>query len=347
MTASEIMYNLETEILKNIVEMVASGNDAGVAWKVNKLQQLNTLNAMNIEAVKKDLPKAIQAAQLEIERRSMVGVGQVDAYIKRFNLGTVLPTTASPKLISVMDGWYRVNADKMNRMGATLIKSGMTSYVNTVEQATANLLTGTMTGRQAIAKASASLTNDGLKGFIDKAGRTWSPEAYSQMLVRTTANNSRREAQQARMEDNGLDLVEITSPAGARPGCAPYQGKIYSLSGNDTDYPALSSTSYGEVDGLFGINCGHDMIPYKKGTKRTYEPYPVKENEKVYKESQQQRQLERNIRHDKRQAVLANSRGETEQAKYYQDRVKEKQSKMREFIDQTDRTRRYDREQVY
>ena len=143
--------------------------------------------------------------------------------------------------------------------------------------------------------------------------------------------------------DAGLDLVEVDSHAGARPGCEPYQGKVYSLSGNTEGYDKLSETSYGDLDGLFGINCGHNMYPYQPGTERTYKPYPKSENEETYKNSQRQRYLERQIRAAKRQREVAT--GEEDKRKA-QALLANRQKAMRNFIDDTGRTRLREREQI-
>ena len=84
------------------------------------------------------------------------------------------------------------------------------------------------------------------------------------------------------------------------------------------------------------------MYPYVPGTEKTYHPYQEKLNDKVYEASQKQRQLERNIRSAKRGIELA-SKARREAAKK---KVLTRQEQMRTFIDESGRTRRYDREQI-
>jgi hypothetical protein len=155
------------------------------------------------------------------------------------------------------------------------------------------------------------------------------------------------------------DLVGFSSHAGARPLCAPYQGRIFSRTGNTPGYDKLSDTSYGQAAGLLGVNCGHNMYPYTPDMTWPYKPTPdAAENAKQYADSQTQRKIERNIRDAKRKAQMntaaaAKSTDKDEKAAYqrkadhYKQRVKEQQQKMREFIEDTGRTRRSDREQIY
>jgi len=73
---------------------------------------------------------------------------------------------------------------------------------------------------------------------------------------------------------------------------------------------------------------------------------PKEENDKEYEQSQIQRQYERNIRKAKRDAEIAAATGDTEAAKAANTKVLQEQKRMRAFIKDTGRARRYDREQI-
>ena len=143
------------------------------------------------------------------------------------------------------------------------------------------------------------------------------------MDLRTTMGNTARAAQDARCDEWGIQLIEVSSHNGARPKCAPYQGRIFSrdgsrgvtrdLDGDRIEYIPLSETSYGEPDGLFGINCGHQQYPFIPGASvRRYYPYPEEENAEHYRELQGQRTLERKIRADKRECMMLQETGDEE-----------------------------------
>lgn len=92
------------------------------------------------------------------------------------------------------------------------------------------------------------------------------------------------------------------------------------------------------------INCGHSPIPIIPGVSIPHAQdfvQPEAENNKQYAESQEQRRLERDIREKKRVIEMGD---DSQEAK---DAVKQSQQKMRNFIDETGRTRRYDREKLY
>ena len=93
------------------------------------------------------------------------------------------------------------------------------------------------------------------------------------------------------------------------------------------------------------INCGHYPIPVVPGVSIPHGAdniEPKAQNDKAYEESQQQRALERQIREAKRVVEMEGPLA-TDKDK---DRVKDLQAQMRDFINETGRTRRYDREQV-
>lgn len=69
----------------------------------------------------------------------------------------------------------------------------------------------------------------------------------------------------------GMDLVEVTAHAGARPSHAEWQGQVYSLTGNTRGYAKLSdATGYGTGEGLGGWNCRHSFFPWSPEMGHTY-----------------------------------------------------------------------------
>jgi len=221
------------------------------------------------------------------------------------------------------------------------------------------VVTGQETRVRAIRKAMDQLSRTGLTGFYDRAGRGWSPEAYASMVVRTTSHNAAIRAVRTRQEEyGGGDIFQVSSHPGARPLCYPYQGLFFSWSGGPgtfvdgsgelQHYDNINNSSYGEPAGLFGINCGHHPIPIIPGysfPQDEPEESP-EENKKEYEQSQIQRAYERSIRTAKRDLEVAKATGDEELIKERSGQVREEQARMRAFINETGRARRYDREQI-
>ena len=100
--------------------------------------------------------------------------------------------------------------------------------------------------RDAQRKLAIDLNNKGITAFTDKAGREWDLTSYCSMLTRTTA----RQAQTAAvLTESEQDLWQILPHGTTCPICAAYQGRVYSKSGNDPDYPPLAS-AFGKIDPL-------------------------------------------------------------------------------------------------
>ena len=113
----------------------------------------------------------------------------------------------------------------------------------------------------------------------------------------------------------------------------------------------INETSYGQPAGLFGINCGHNPLTFVPGysVPRAQELTPAEEQENAlqYAQSQQQRYLEREVRHAKTEALAYDAAGDKEGFVLASQKVKQTQADYAAFCKQTGRTPRTDRLQVY
>ncbi len=189
---------------------------------------------------------------------------------------------------------------------------------------------------------------------MDAAGRNWSPEAYVSMDIRTTVSNTAHAAVDARCDAYGVDLIVIDSHTGARPKCALDQGKVYSRSnqsgiahdgdGNEVPFYPLSSTSYGQPDGILGINCRHHKYPFIDGVNyQRYFPIDQEENAARYKEIQEQRRLERRIRETRREIDMLTAAGDKEGAAEAKIQLTERNKEYREYCDKHKLKQQYNR----
>jgi hypothetical protein len=113
------------------------------------------------------------------------------------------------------------------------------------------------------------MQNKGITAFVDKAGRKWSLQSYGNMAVRTTA----RQAQVAALlTADDYDLWQIVKVGSTCKVCAALEGRVYSKSGMNPDYPPLS-LAFGKVDpdGADDLtntylnihpNCLHSLVKY-------------------------------------------------------------------------------------
>ena len=80
-----------------------------------------------------------------------------------------------------------------------------------------------------------ALRREGVRAFTDKAGRDWSLHTYCTMVSRTTSRQA--EVLAVLTADPEHDLYMISSHGTTCALCAPYEGRVYSRSGTDPDFP--------------------------------------------------------------------------------------------------------------
>lgn len=350
LTVGEILFKMESDLILNTLRHLTKGNIASAKWGIAKLSELGIVNKQNSKIIQEAQKDIIPIIRAELKEAQTTISNSLDKNLKDLSITKILPSGASPSLINTLTAFENKVIGDISATGSTMLKFLDREYEQAIKRV---LQEKAITGesiRSSISKTANTFKKKGVSALIDKGGRSWSIEAYSQMVVRSNARQIATQTQFDRFDEYGVDLVEISSHLGARPNCEPYQGYIYSLSGKASDFPPFSSTSHGEIDGLFGINCGHRMYPYKRGTKKTFEPYPKKVNDKAYELSQKQRKLERNIRGSKRSLEIAKlDKGvdSLQNIRIAKERLKADRANIKTFIDETGRTARGDRVRIY
>lgn len=98
-----------------------------------------------------------------------------------------------------------------------------------------------------------TLRQEGLSALIDRRGRKWELDRYTEMLIRTKSVEARNRGLVNRMVENGYDLVQVSSH-GATDACGTWEGRILSMRGESKGYPTVDQA---RQDGLFHPNCRH------------------------------------------------------------------------------------------
>ena len=191
------------------------------------------------------------------------------------------------------------------------------AYRQILTESTTATVTGLMTHEDAIQAAMYRVVDKGLPTtLIDKAGRNWSIEGYTRMVVNTTVNRAFNEVRLQRMKDFDMHLALMSSHPNSRPACAPIQGHVVNLvSPSDPDfdphYDSIFNHRYGEPSGTQGINCRHILLPYEPSVSENHQPqYDPDEAIKNGKLVQQQRARERAIRDAKKRLRVAEQLGD-------------------------------------
>ena len=230
--------------------------------------------------------------------------------------------------------------------------------LNILNSNTAAVVSGAESRTKAVRTTIHEMAQKGIPAFVDKSGREWSPEAYVNMDIRATVKNTALEAQFSTMDSLGQDVFEVSSHPGSRPKCRPWQGKLISRSGRTTEITdingrkhkviPLSQTSFGEPDGLFGINCGHRPRGVSDGLfRKSSVEYDDEEDKALYHKVCKQRELERKVRKSKTEADMLEAAGDTEGAKEVRRKMAEQNKALKSYCDSNGLKYRSDRVRTY
>lgn len=130
-----------------------------------------------------------------------------------------------------------------------------------------------------------ALQREGVTAFVDRAGRKWSLHTYCTMASRTTRRQA--EVLSVLTRDPEHDLYRISSHGTTCALCAPYEGRVYSKSGTDPDFPPLAD-AFGKIDpgGPDALantwlnihpNCLHSISPWTKAGRTEEEIQEIKD----------------------------------------------------------------------
>lgn len=375
---SDLYTGLETDLIANIAEYLRKVNiDTPTAqWKIQMLAKLGALDKANIKTIAEYADVAPDMLKDVLEIAALNGIKELETGFQDLVKdgivnGTDVPidkTTAkaimsyqkqakqSLNLVNtVMRYKARSVAQKVINDTAELAEKQ--TFINMLNKATGKVVTGIESRQAAMRHCIKEMSEKGIPAFVDKRGREWSPEAYINMDIRTTIANTAQQAQFDRMDDYSIDLIAVSSHAGARPKCAKDQGKIFNrknkdgyttdLHGKKIRYYSWKRSSYGEPDGILGINCGHHIYPFIPGVSyQTYFPYDDYENQEQYKKVQGQRELERRVRKSKRECMTLDTIGDKEGFEKASQTLKQRQQALKQYCSDNDLKYKPDRTSV-
>ena len=246
-------------------------------------------------------------------------------------------------------------ASILERDNVDMVQGALDLWNRQVASAVTKTATGSVTAQRAIHEAVREMMRAGISTVTYRDAETGRQTVTNRIDV-AVRRHVRTQVAQAGMRRTldvcgsaGIQLVEVSSHAGARPSHARWQGRVFSLNGPVTvdgvrygDFYA--ETGYGKVDGLGGANCRHSFGPYIPGTPRMYGQEPEHpsglDGDEVYRLQQGQRRRERDIRQTKRELAGAQliadrdaSMANVAEVESLKARLRRQQASMREYID--------------
>lgn len=275
-----IYISMTNELLVNIGRHITKPTwTHTAAWEVRKLSELGQLTKENAAIINrwiKAIPEEIRDTMEQTRREALENI---EKQMEQAARDGYLTPPERDSTVQVLQELSQQAADRLNLVNTTMLQSSLQQYSRMVQltaeierqaeatqailnEGAASVASGTETRTQALRRAIRRISEEGLTGFYDKAGRSWSPEAYVNMDIRTTVHNVAIQSVQNRMQDYNTQVFQVSAHAGARPLCYPYQGKLYSWDntageiilgdGSVVRYEGLDRTTYGQPAGLFG-----------------------------------------------------------------------------------------------
>ncbi len=267
-----------------------------------------------------------------------------DAVYRRQGLNPP-PVSASEDLQKVLQAGYEKTSGTFRNLTRTTARTAAHQFAQALDRAYMQITLGGMDYNTAIRSTIKQLSAEGVGAIRYPTGRTDTIEVAVRRAVITGVNRTALRLQDARADEMGADLVEVSAHAGARPSHAQWQGGIYSRNGKSRKYPDfVKTTGYGTGAGLGGWNCSHSFRPWFEGMSRTYDKALLKEYQAKdyeyngvrmteYEALQEQRKIERNIRRWKRERNAMQAAGlDSSEASA---KITEWNRRQKDFLEQT------------
>lgn len=269
-----------------------------------------------------------------------------------------MPMHLNPNMARILTIGFNRTMGTMSNFTGTTVLLAQKAFIDAADQAYMQVVTGTFSYQDAIRSAVKKVVGEGVNVRYASGAREHIDSAMRKVVL-TGVGKTAGDIQMERAKELGVKHVEVSAHMGARNrGTGPmnheeWQGKVYSLYGDEKYDDFITTTGYGTGEGLHGWNCRHSFYPFFEGlSKAIYDQKSLDElkNDVTYRgkkmsqyeASQIQRYIERNIRMYKREKAALEAAGlDASSAK-----IRSWQARMREFTTDTGLYRQWDREQI-
>lgn len=335
--ATELTQPIIEYLIKDIAERISKAGQftSSAKYEVWKLQELG----VSQREIKKHLKKMLRVSNAEL--RELLTQSAEVGY--RFDMRAVpqvqkIPFDKNPWLQRIVSASVKMAQDDLTNITQTL---GMIdpygkamplqdAYRRCMDYAFMQVSTGATDYITAIRQATKNLAEKGVRYIEYESGAHTSLEAAVRRNVMGGLGLMQEQISQHTHDDIGADGWEISAHAASAPDHEPIQGKQYS----DKEYDALNNSLVRRIGTL---NCGHAAFPVIAGV--SIPQYSDDELEKfradnekgivyngkhytAYEATQRQRNLEANIRKQRRKILIDEATGDSEKLQTDQIKLK-------------------------
>ncbi|GGH17256.1 phage minor capsid protein [Paenibacillus segetis] len=261
------LYSRAGERLLDLIRSLEEGS-YNRKRKVKLLKQIDDILASLTDGSAQSMSKLLAEAYKE-------GVGEVATSmtaqgIPKEHINTVLESIIHQRAVQAImdDSFFRIleATDNMSLDAKRRVEE-------VVRAATERMLTEGVNRRQASKDAIAKATEKGITGIIAKNGAEIPVDKYMNGVVQYNLRKAHVTGAENTITKNGLDLVYVNFVGITCEFCAKYQGRIYSISGNDKRFPKL------DIRPPYHSHCVHSISAWIE------EYTPVDEVERMIEQS--------------------------------------------------------------
>lgn len=368
------MYSeLETELMVLLAKHFKI-NEEFINSDFLRIQKLDEMGAFNKEVIDyisrytKRSPSKIKKALKDVYNANI----DFDTLRSAYDNGKILinPTEIlnDTTLVGIMRYAYNVETKRFIEISKLIESSVRKTYLDIVEKSYLATSTGVKSYGETIRESLNELANKGIKtlNYISKGEdgttsiRSYDIEGTVRREILTATRQLSGNLNHELIELTESEYIKFSEHLDCRPTHYDWQGTI----ARKEDWKDIAD--YGDVAGIYGINCRHYVEPYfqdvelddtitikdKDGNKKEYKvsnklkEYSKDDTNDSYSISQKQRYLERGIRSWKRRREMSKANGDIDMLKKSKSKVKEWSDRLDRFTDENDLRRDFTREYV-
>lgn len=356
-----LINDIEIDLVRNILNRIDNydGIKGSLKWYTDKLVELKLLDKENIKVFDKNKNyfKKIIEDIAEGFGNHIDNLENLEKYYKK-GLINVNPISLYESIAvnNLINEAISDTYDIMDLIKTKAIEGANEAYKNILNKAYIETSSGVYTYTEAIRKAIDEFSNSGIKAAHYKDGRSITIEAVTRRDVITRMNKLVGDCELEHAKELDTNLVYVDQHLGARVRTEytkhdyeahdEWQGKKYMIVGSNEKYDNLyDKTGYGEMLGLKGINCYHNMRPTWE-----WEEIPkqidLKENAKVREILDKRNYYARKIRNLKHKKLSARMLNNSKEYKKISDEYIHTNQKYNLFLKENNLIRDYNREYI-
>ena len=307
----DIYDNLELEIVKDIANRFDNYDTLGgtLEWRLKKLDELGTFSNDMVELISEYTNKSKKEI-LQMLEEAQENTFNIDYLNKAYGNGMIkvnpMKVLKSPAFENIISNSYKELNKTFRMINTKTLENVNQSYMDIINTAYVEVASGVFDYQSSIKRALNKMAEKGIKcaSYERKDGTIvkYSLQGTIKRDIVTAIIQTACKSSMKMCEELEAEYVEVTSHLGARTGDgvnpitnhAHWQGKVYKLKGSDKYDNFYTSTGYGDILGLGGVNCRHNFYPYFPGIDEPSQPhYDEEENKKEYERQQKLNRLNR------------------------------------------------------